>query len=340
MTAAPIPGKEAQRMAASCCLNLQFTPAERRFDRVTPTAPQGASRCSHAIQGEASVNVVSLLQDPRFADRFPVKAEANAGFYDLHPIYTVDRSRFETSASVCLHELLVRAKGKAMRFLVGIVACLFICGPSYAVGLAALSDKDAVSGLKDALTQGSAAAIGRLGAENGFLGNDRVKIPLPDALRRVESGLKMLGMQRQAKELIVAMNRAAEQAVPEAKQLLVGAIKNMSVQDVKGILTGGDTAATDYFRKTTSESLAQAFLPIVTKATKNVGLAEKYNKLAAKGEQMGVVDAKQAKIEDYVTQKALDGLFLMIADQEKAIRSNPVGAATGMAQKVFGMLGK
>ena len=128
--------------------------------------------------------------------------------------------------------------------------------------------------------------------------------------------------------------------MPEAKALLVNAIKNMSVQDAKGILTGGDTAATEYFRTTTSGQLTEKFLPIVTKATSQVGLAEKYNQLAGQGAQLGLVDAKQAKIENYVTQKALDGLFLMIAEQEKAIRRDPVGTATGMAQKVFGLLGK
>jgi uncharacterized protein DUF4197 len=227
-----------------------------------------------------------------------------------------------------------------MRVILGLVIWLIINVPSFALGLADLSNTDAVSGLKDALMQGSAAAVGKLGVENGFLGNEKVKIPLPDALKRVESGLRLLGMQRQADELVVAMNRAAEQAVPEAKALLVGAVKNMSVQDAKGILTGGDTAATEYFRRTTSDQLTQKFLPIVTKATSKVGLAEKYNNLAGQGAQLGLVDAKQAKIENYVTQKALDGLFLMIAEQEKAIRKDPVGAATGMAQKVFGLLGK
>jgi hypothetical protein len=227
-----------------------------------------------------------------------------------------------------------------MRIIFGLIFSFIIGAPSFALGLADLSNKDAVSGLKDALTQGSAAAIGKLGVENGFLGNDKVKIPLPDAIRRVESGLRLLGMQRQADELVVAMNRAAEQAVPEAKALLTGAVKNMSVQDAKGILTGGDTAATEYFRRTTSDQLTQKFLPIVTKATSKVGLAEKYNNLAGQGAQLGLVDAKQAKIENYVTQKALDGLFLMIAEQEKAIRKDPVGTATGMAQKVFGLLGK
>ena len=227
-----------------------------------------------------------------------------------------------------------------MRVLVGFLAWLIISVPTFAVGFEDLSNRDAASGLKDALAQGSAAAVGKLGVENGFLGNDKVKIPLPDALRRIEGGLRLLGMQRQADELVTAMNRAAEQAVPEAKALLMGAVKNMSVQDAKGILTGGETAATEYFRKATSAQLTEKFLPIVTKTTSKVGLAEKYNNLAGQGAQFGLVDAKQAKIENYVTQKALDGLFLMIAEQEKAIRKDPLGAATGMAQKVFGLLGK
>ena len=221
-------------------------------------------------------------------------------------------------------------------FLVGIV----ISTQALALDLGNLSNADAVRGLKDALSQGSTAAVSKLGVENGFLGNDKVKIPLPDALKRIEGGLRLLGMQKQADELVTAMNRAAEQAVPEAKSLLLGAIKNMSVQDAKGILTGGDTAATEYFRKTTSSQLTAKFLPIVTRATAKVGLAEKYNKLASKGAQLGLVDEKQARIENYVTQKTLDGLFLMIAEQEKAIRQDPVGAATGMARKVFGLIGK
>jgi len=227
-----------------------------------------------------------------------------------------------------------------MRVLAGLFVGMAVGTQALALDLGSLSNTDAASGLKDALTQGSAAAVSKLGVENGFLGNDKVRIPLPDALKRVEGGLRLLGMQKQADELVTAMNRAAEQAVPEAKALLVGAVKNMSVQDAKGILTGGDTAATEYFRKTTSGQLTQKFLPIVTKATAKVGLAEKYNNIAGKGAQLGLVDAKQARIENYVTQKTLDGLFLMIAEQEKAIRKDPVGSATGMAKKVFGLLGK
>ena len=227
-----------------------------------------------------------------------------------------------------------------MRIILGLLVWLIFSVPSFAAGLASLSNQDAGSGLKDALAQGSAAAVGKLGMENGFLNNDKVKIPLPDALKRVESGLRLMGMQRQADELVVAMNHAAEQAVPEAKPLLIAAIKNMSWQDAKGILTGGETAATDYFRRTTSDQLTAKFLPIVTKATSNVGLAEKYNNIAGQGARLGLVDAKQAKIENYVTQKTLDGLFIMIAEQEKAIRKDPLGTATGMARQVFGMLVK
>ena len=227
-----------------------------------------------------------------------------------------------------------------MRATFGFLVGISISTLAVALDFGSLSNADAVSGLKEALTQGSAAAVSKLGVENGFLGNDKVKIPLPDALKRVESGLRLLGMQKQADELVAAMNRAAEQAVPEAKALLVAAVKDMSVEDAKGILTGGGTAATDYFRKATSDQLTQKFLPIITKATAKVGLAEKYNNLAAKGAKLGLVDAKQAKIENYVTQKTLDGLFLMVAEQELAIRKDPVGSATGMAKKVFGLLGK
>lgn len=225
-----------------------------------------------------------------------------------------------------------------MRIIAGYIFGMLISTQALAFDLGGLSNADAVSGLKSALTQGCAAAVSKLGVKNGFLGNDQVRIPLPDALKKVESGLRMFGMKKQPDDLVTAMNRAAEQAVPEAKALLVDAVRRMSVQDAKGILTGNDTAATEYFRKTTSGPLTQKFLPIVTKATAKVGLTEKYNALAGKGVQLGLVDAKQARIEDYVTQKTLDGLFLMIGEQEKAIRKDPVGSATGMAKKIFGLL--
>jgi hypothetical protein len=225
---------------------------------------------------------------------------------------------------------------KTIKHLLSVLLIL-ACAPLFAQGLASLSNQEASTGMKDALSQGAGKAVELLGRPDGFLNNPQVKIPLPDSLRQVESGLRLIGMKRQADELVVTMNRAAESAVPEAKALLVDAVKKMSLQDAKSILTGGDTAATEYFRRTTSEQLTQRFLPIVTTWTSKVGLAEQYNSLVDRGAQLGLV-RKDERIENYVTRKALDGLFLMIAEQERAIRQNPVGAATSAAKKVFELL--
>lgn len=229
---------------------------------------------------------------------------------------------------------------RAVAAVLVFVAGLLTGTPAVAQSLASLSNQDAVAGLKDALTQGAGKAVGQLGAADGFLGNAKVKIPLPDSIKRVESALRMVGMGKQADELVVSMNRAAEMAVKEATPVLTDSIKKMSVQDAKGILTGGDTAATEYFRRTTSGELTKRFLPIVKKMTAKVQLAEQYNSLAGQAATFGLVKQEDANIDNYVTRKALDGLFLVIAEQERAIRKDPVGAATGMAQKVFGLLGK
>ncbi|MCX7138521.1 MAG: DUF4197 domain-containing protein [Proteobacteria bacterium] len=223
------------------------------------------------------------------------------------------------------------------RTFAAVVLYLFAASAS-AAGLADITNKDAVSGLRQALTDGAAAAVGKLGVENGFFGNTRVKIPLPESLQKVEGLMRAMGMKRQADELELAMNRAAETAVAEATPLLVDAVKQMSVQDAKGILTGGETSATDYFRRTTADALGRKFLPVVKKATAKVGLAEKYNSIAGKGAQLGLVNADQATIEQYVTKKSLDGLYTIIADEEKALRQDPVGAASSIVQKVFGAL--
>lgn len=209
-----------------------------------------------------------------------------------------------------------------------------------ASGIASLSNRDAVAGLKEALVKGSQAAIARLGVENGFFGDGRVKIPLPESLARVEGLMRGLGMGRYADELVLRMNRAAEAAVPEAKALLTSAIRQMSVQDAKGILTGGDDSATLYFRRTTAEPLARKFLPVVRKAMERVQLAEKYNEFAERGARFGLVKGEDAKLENYITRKSLDGLFLFIAEEEKKIRADPVGAASDIISKVFGALGR
>lgn len=201
-----------------------------------------------------------------------------------------------------------------------------------------ITNKDAVAGLKAALDKGSQVAVATLGRADGFFGDTRVKIPLPQSLQRTEKLMRGVGMGKYADELILTMNRAAESAVPEAKKLFVDAIKKMSVQDAKGILTGGDTAGTEYFRRTTSEPLRARFLPIVQKATKKVKLAEKYNEYAEKGVKFGLVKKEDANLDQYVTQKALDGLFFTVAEEEKKIRKDPVKAGSDIIKKVFGAL--
>ena len=204
--------------------------------------------------------------------------------------------------------------------------------------LDALTNQDAVSGLKAALEKGSSVAVDLLGKTDGFFGNGAVKIPLPDSLKKYEKLMHSVGMGKYADELVLTMNRAAEAAVPEAKKLFVDSIRKMSVQDAKGILTGGQTSGTDYFKRTTTDPLRAKFLPIVKKATARVKLAEKYNQYAQKGVKFGLVNKEQANLDDYVTQKALDGLFYMVAEEEKKIRQDPVKAGSDIIRKVFGAL--
>lgn len=225
------------------------------------------------------------------------------------------------------------------RFLSMALLALFVTHAN-ALSVSDLSNAEASGGLKEALTQGIGKAISSLGAPDGFLGNKEVKIPLPKSLKKIEKGMKLMGMGKQSDELVLKMNRAAEAAVPEAKALLVDSVKKMTLADAKAILTGPEDAATQYFKRTTSAQMAEKFLPIVKKATENVQLAESYNKYAEMGSKFGVVKKEDAKIEQYVTNKALDGVYLMIAKEEAAIRKDPVGQASSLIKKVFGAIGK
>lgn len=221
--------------------------------------------------------------------------------------------------------------------IVPLIVGLVIAAPAWAQ-LESITNREAINALKGALDRGARAAVAQLGREDGFLGDARVRIALPESLRRAEKNMRRFGMSRYADELIVALNRAAEAAVPEAKPLFVDALRQMSVQDAKGILTGGDTAGTAYFRRVTEGELGRRFLPIVQRATARVGLAQKYNQYAAHGVRVGLVDAQDANLDDYVTRRALDGLFFMVAEEEKSIRKDPVGTASSLIRKVFGAL--
>lgn len=203
-----------------------------------------------------------------------------------------------------------------------------------------LSDQDVTHGLKDALSEGAVKAVGLLGRTDGFLKNDKVRIPLPDSLKKAESVLKIMGQGKRVDELKTSINRAAEAAVPQAKTLLVDAIKNMSVEDAKGVLTGGEDSATQYFRKATGAKLHDRFLPIVGKTVNRYKLSEQYDRIAGTASQAGLIGKEQANMSEYVTNKALDGLFLMIAEEEKAIRRDPLGRSSEYVRKVFGSLKK
>jgi hypothetical protein len=209
---------------------------------------------------------------------------------------------------------------------------------AHALTLADLSNADASKGLKTALEKGALAAVNILSAPDGFLGNEKVRIPLPGYLQDAANLLRTFGQSAKVDELITAMNRGAEAAVPMARDLLVKAVQTMSVTDAKGILSGGDTAVTQFFAEKTRSPLAAKFLPIVSKATEKVGLAGKYNQVAGKAAEIGLVKKEDANIQQYVTGKTLDGLFFMISEEEKKIRQNPVAYGSSILTKVFGAL--
>jgi hypothetical protein len=201
-----------------------------------------------------------------------------------------------------------------------------------------ITQREALAGLKAALEQGSHAAIAALGRSDGFLANPQVRIPIPESLERTEKLVRRLGFSNEVDELVVAMNRAAEAAVPEARKLLVDAVKKMSARDAKSVLTGGDTAATQYFKRTTRGQLHARFLPIVQNATARAGVAQRYKDFAKPAAAFGLLKTEHADLDEYVTQKALDGLYFMLGEEEKKIRRDPVGSTRAIVRKVFGAL--
>lgn len=203
---------------------------------------------------------------------------------------------------------------------------------------AQFTETDAAAGIRSALERGAEFAIASLGRTDGFLGNPKVRIPLPSFLDKAAKMLKFTGGSGRVDELVTAMNRAAEAAVPEARALLLGAVRSMSVDDGRRILSGGDDSVTQFFASKTREPLTERFLPIVSKETERLSLAEKYNAVAGKAAGFGLVNQRDANIQQYVTAKALDGLYLMIGEEEKKIRSDPIGTGSAILQKVFGGL--
>lgn len=221
-----------------------------------------------------------------------------------------------------------------------LLCLLLLTSNALAIDLTGITNSDATTALRTALTQGASKAVDTLARQDGFFGNPAVKIPLPQNLQKAEKTLRKFGLGFMADNLILTMNRAAEAAVPEARTLLVDAVKSMTLTDAKGILSGGPDSATQYFRTKTETALSTKFKPIIMQATAKTGAVKNYNQLAGKASQFGLLDAKAANIDDYVTAQALDGLYKMIAQEEQAIRADPVGQTSKILQKVFGAVGK
>jgi uncharacterized protein DUF4197 len=221
-----------------------------------------------------------------------------------------------------------------------LLAVALCCGAALAdtAALDALTNKDAAGGLRAALSKGIDLAVTQLGAPDGFLKDPKVTIPLPAALDKADRLLDRFGLGGQADELKSTMNHAAEQAVAQAKPIFKQALQHMTLADAKGILSGGDDAGTQYFRRATSAQLSQKFKPVIAAQTAKLGLAAKYSELAGKAAQFGLMSEQDANLDDYVTAKALDGLFSRIADEEHEIRKNPLGQASALIKKVFGSL--
>lgn len=200
-----------------------------------------------------------------------------------------------------------------------------------------LSNDEMVSGLKEALGQGTQYAVKQLGKEGGYLDNARVRIPMPKSLAWVEKSLRTLRQDRLADEFVASMNHAAEQAVPEAAAIFGDAIRQMTLEDARGILGGPDDAATQYFRRTTSAALTAKMRPIVEQATARTGVTSSYKNMMSKaGGLSGLMSPDATDLDGYVTDKTLDGLFLMVAEEEKRIRENPLARSTDLLKKVFG----
>lgn len=223
---------------------------------------------------------------------------------------------------------------------VAIISAATLLVPNAAVALSidGISDKDADLGVKAALERGATIAVSLLGKPDGFWGNEQLRIPLPDWIKRFERAIKVLGRSKDVEAMKIGVNRAAEQAVPQARALLIAAVKGMSVQDAKAVLTGGNKSVTQFFQEKTQVALGQKFLPIVSGVTSRIGLAQQYNSLAEQVQQTGLVKLPpdQQRVESHVTKKALDGLYFMIGEEEAKIRGNPLEAGSDILKRVFG----
>ena len=204
------------------------------------------------------------------------------------------------------------------------------------LGTRGLSNDKIAAGLKEALTISTGNAVAATGKPDGFLKNLAIKILLPEKLRAVGKGMRMVGMGAQVDELEVGMNRAAEQATPAAKQIFIKAVTGMTFADARQILSGGDTAATEYFKRKSSNQLTVAFSPIVHQAMERVGVIKRYDKVMQNSVAASLAGNQSFSLDKYVVGKTMDGLFYMLGEEEKKIRKDPAAQVTSLLKEVFG----
>ena len=198
-----------------------------------------------------------------------------------------------------------------------------------------LNDAKIASGLKEALQIGTQNAVNLTGRLDGYFRNEVIKILMPEKLQTLEKGLRLVGYGPRVDEFVLSMNRAAERAAPRAKAIFWDAIGEMSFEDARKILNGGDTAATDYFQDKTTDRLAAAFRPVVDKAMNEVGVTRRYKELIGRYEAIPFVTSERLDIDQYVVTKALDGLFYVVGEEERKIRTNPTARVTDLLKEVF-----
>lgn len=198
------------------------------------------------------------------------------------------------------------------------------------------NQEETSAGLKEALRIGAENAVNRTGRLDGYLLNEAIKILLPEPVRKVERGLRIAGFGDSLDEFVLSMNRAAENAAPEAKEIFWNAVQGMTFQDVYQILRGGDTAATDYFREQTSGSLQEAFLPIVQDRMADTGVTRSFQSIRGRVEAIPFLNLESVNLDQYVVDQALNGLFHILGEEEKKIRTNPAARVTDLLKKVFG----
>jgi len=217
-----------------------------------------------------------------------------------------------------------------------ILSLILVCGPSGFPQLGGLSESRIIAGLKEALTLGAGNAVKLTGAVDGFFKNAAIKILIPKQLNTLARGLRAVGQGAMVDEFELSMNRAAEKAAPQARRIFVNAIKQMTFTDARRILTGGDTAATEFFREKTSDEISAAMRPIIETAMNDVGATRRYKEMVGRFESIPFARPQSLDIDDYVVDKTLDGIFYMVGEEEKKIRKNPAARVTSILREVFG----